>query len=128
WGAAGSAPSTVDLKYYTGTNAPSLLPSKTQFNAYYQVTPLSGSGYSYNISLSYDSSMLGNVSSSANSRMARYKSPSWNLITASSADAVNGILMETPSLAANTLPGNFTGTDVSNPLPVELINFTANAV
>lgn len=127
WGAAGTVPTALDVKYYTGVTAPSLLPSKTQFNSYYVITPTGGTGYTYNITLAYDSASMGNVTSSANARMAHYKSPSWNLRSTSSANAVTGMLAANTSLAASTLPANFTGTDNTNPLPVEMLSFTANA-
>lgn len=128
WGAAGTVPTSVAVQYYTGTNAPSLLASKTQFNSHYVVTPTGGTGYTYTFAMSYDSSMFGNVSSSSATRMARYKSPTWNLLATSSANGISGMLSAGVSAAATTLPANFTGTDVSNPLPVELMNMNANRI
>ena len=128
WGATGTVPTSVAVNYYTGTTAPSLLASKTQYNSYYVVTPTGGSAFTYSIALNYDSSMFGNVTSSASSRMARYKSPNWNLLTTSSATLNGAMLSSGASLAATTLPANFTGTDNTNPLPVNLVSINANKV
>jgi hypothetical protein len=126
WGSAGTVPTSVAIQYYTGVNAPSLIASKTQFNSYYSVTPTGGTGYTYNITLSYDSSMFGTVSSSTASKMARYKSPTWNLLSSSSANGTSGMLSSGVAASYLTLPANFTGTDVSNPLPIELLNLRAD--
>jgi hypothetical protein len=126
WGSAGTVPTSVAVVYYTGTTAPSLLASKTQFNSYYSVTPAGGTGYTYSIAMSYDSSMLGNVGSSSATRVARYQSPNWYLYTTSSANAVTGMLAAGASYGAATLPSNFTGTNNSNPLPVKLLNLAAS--
>lgn len=122
WGASGTVPSSLDVKYYTGVNAPSLLPSRTQYNSYYTVAPTGGSGYTYTVAFAYDTAMFGSVSSASASRLARYVS-SWNLISGSSANA--GLLSSTTALAASTLPATFTGTDQVNPLPVNLISIDA---
>ena len=126
WGATGTVPTSVAVNYYTGTTAPSLLASKTQFNSYFAITPTGGSAYTYSLSMNYDSSMFGNVSSTGNARMARYKSPNWNNVTTSSASSNGGMLSSGASFAATTLPANFTGTDNSNPLPVNLVNIFAS--
>lgn len=128
WGATGTVPTSLDVKYYTGTNAPLLAVGKTQYNAYYAVTPTGGTGYTYNMALSYDSAVMGNVGTTAASRMAYYKSPVWSWLTTSSANGATGMLTSGAAMAATTLPANFTGTNVSNPLPVRLVKFVATAV
>jgi hypothetical protein len=130
WGATGTVPTALDVKYYSGTNAPSLLASKTQYNAYYAVTPTGGTGYTYSIALSYDSAVMGNVGSTQASRLAYYRTSNatWNLLSSSSANSVSGMLVSGSSLAATSLPANFTGTNISNPLPVRLVKFAGLAV
>lgn len=130
WGASGTVPSALDVKYFSGTNAPSLLPSRTQYNAYYSVVPTGGTGYSYNIALAYDSAVTGNVGATSETRMAYYRiaTSNWNLVTSSNANGTSGMLSSGASLSAASLPANFTGTNNSNPLPVMLVNVTAKAL
>ncbi|MDZ4668623.1 MAG: BNR-repeat neuraminidase N-terminal domain-containing protein [bacterium] len=124
WGSAGTLPSSVALRYYSGSNAPNLLTGKTRYNAYFDVAATGGSGYSYNISLLADSSTLGDVSGLSNTKIAKY-STSWNLINTS---ATNGVLGTMFTTAAQTGFGIFTGTDGNNnPLPVTLSSFSARA-
>lgn len=130
WGSTGTVPTALDVQYYSGSNAPSLLASRTQYNAYYAVTPTGGTGYTYSIALSYDSAVMGNVATSNASRMAYYRTSAltWNLLGSSSANSATGLLSSGSSLLANSLPANFTGTNSSNPLPVSLVKFFAKAV
>lgn len=130
WGAAGTVPTALDIKYYTGTNAPSLLASRTQYNSYYSVIPTGGAGYTYSIALSYDSAVTGNVGSTAETRMAYYRTANanWSFVNSSSANVTSGMLSSGSSLPATSLPANFTGTNISNPLPVSLVKFMAKAI
>lgn len=124
WGITGTLPTAVTLRYYSGSNAPSLLSGKTYYNAYYDVAATGGTAYGYNMSLLADSASLGSVSGLANTRLAKYNT-SWNLITASTTNGSNGTLFTTAT--QNTF-GIFTGTDGSNnPLPVTLTSFVAFA-
>jgi hypothetical protein len=70
---------------------------------------------------------LGSVSSAASSRLAYYVGTTWNPILALSGVS-NGMLTTTSSLTSAAFPGNFTGTDLSAPLPVSLVKFVATAV
>jgi hypothetical protein len=119
WGAAGTVPSAVDVKYYTGTNAPGVGTS-LHFNAYYDINATGGSGYSYTIDLSYDTSMLGTVTNSASARMAK-NTAGWITLPGSSASATTGILSSNTSL--NTM-SFFIGVDVTTPLAVKLVSIT----
>jgi hypothetical protein len=122
WGSVGTAPSVLDVKYYSGTNAPNLVSSKTQFNSYASITPTGGSGYNYTLSIIYDSATLGNVASSSNARLALYAGTSWSLYTGSLANPSTGMLQ---SVSTSSTFGNFTGTDNTNPLPIFLLEFRA---
>jgi hypothetical protein len=126
WGAIGTVPSAVNVVYYSGINAPNLIASRTQYNAYTAITPTGGAGYAYGITLIADSATFGNVASSNESRIARYAGTNWNLISNSFANGFTGSLQT----ATNTQSafGNFTGTSNSNPLPVNLLSFTATAL
>lgn len=123
WGAGGSVPSSVDVKYYTGEYAPSLISGRSRFNSYYEVTPSGGTGYTYQMSLSYDSAMFGDVSATGNVRIA-YNTTAWDLLASSSGNGITGMMSTNGPLGASTLPAVFTGTDNSNnPLPVRMLSF-----
>jgi len=121
WASSGVVPTSVNIRYFSGVNAPNLLPSKTQFNSYFDISAVGGSAYTFDLSLMYDSTYLGNVSASTNARIARYNNSSWNLIT-SSTNANIGFMNGANMLSAF---GIFTGTDQNNPLPVKLLSLTA---
>lgn len=124
WGALGSVPSSLDVKFYSGDTAPALLPSASRFSYYTSIIPSGGSGYIYDIALLYDSIYLGTVSGSPNARTAQYNLV-WEHLASSLVNPVSGLLS---SNTASTLTyfGNFTGTDITNnPLPVTLTSFDA---
>ena len=125
WGSVGTVPSAVNVLYYSGTNAPNLISGSNRYNSYYNVTATGGTGYNYGISLIADSAQFGNVSGINNTRIARYTSSNWNLITTSNASAITGT-MQTSANSQNAF-GVFTGTDIStNPLPVKFKSIFAN--
>ncbi len=124
WGASGTVPTSVDVKFYSGVVAPNLTPSRTQFNSYINTTATGGSGYTYQANLIYDSVYLGNVSGSINARLAHYGAPSWYLLPSGGVNPVAGTIA---GGAIHSVFGVFTGTDISNPLPVQLLNFEAKA-
>ncbi|MES2559019.1 MAG: T9SS type A sorting domain-containing protein [Bacteroidota bacterium] len=126
WAATGTLPTSVAVKYYSGVNAPNLLANKTQFNGYVNVTATGTPTAAYGISIISDSAILGNVSGTAGTRLAYYSGSVWNT-TASAANANTGLVSTTGVLTAATLNANFTGTDIANPLPVQLLTFTAKA-
>ncbi|MES2779690.1 MAG: T9SS type A sorting domain-containing protein [Bacteroidota bacterium] len=123
WGSIGTVPTTVNLMYYTGVNAPNLVASKTQMNGYIAATSTGGSGFNYTMNMNYEPALLGNVSSEANLKIAMYKVSVWNFDGASTVNTTAKILNSTTFTGINNW--NFTGTDVSNPLPVELVSLTA---
>ncbi len=124
WGGSGTVPTSVDVKFYSGVVAPNLTPSRTQFNSYINTTPTGGSGYTYQANLIYDSVYLGNVSGSVNARLAQYGAPSWYLLPSGNVNPVAGTIS---GGAIHSVFGVFTGTDISNPLPVQLLSFEAKA-
>lgn len=128
WGATGTLPTSLTVKYYSGVNPPLGTAGKTQFNGYINVTAVGGSGVSYNFSMISDSAILGNVSGTVRTRLA-FLNSSWFMAGSSSSNAITGMLSTTAALAATTLSSiHFTGTDfLNNPLPVELLSFTAKA-
>lgn len=124
WGASGTVPAIVNIRYYSGVATPNLIPSTTHYNAHYRVGQLAGSGYDYSVKLLFDSAVYGNTSSSNTAKLAYYQSPNWNLLNSSSAIS-NNMLSSNNTLTDNTLPAYFTGTDNINALPVKLVEFKA---
>jgi hypothetical protein len=122
WGNAGTVPSAVSVRYYSGANAPNLIAGRTRANAYYDISATGGSGFTFNLTMLVDSANLGNVSGIAQAKMARFDA-AWNLISASTANGNTGMLQS--NIAQNNI-GIFTATDgINNPLPVELLSFNA---
>ncbi len=124
WASIGTVPTALNVLYYSGTNAPSLNAGSTRYNSYYNIVPTGGTGYNFGISLLADSALLGNVSGMVNTRLARFAGTTWALLASSNGNGITGT-MQTTLNTQNTF-GVFTGTDnVNNPLPVQLLQFTA---
>jgi hypothetical protein len=122
WGAGGTPPSSIDVKYYPGADAPSA-GSTPHFKGYYDISATGGTGYSYTVSLSYDTSMLGNVTSSATARLSKYDAGTgWITPSNSSANPVTGLLSSVSSFTGFSI---FTGSDASQPLPLALLELSA---
>lgn len=125
WGNVGTVPSAVAIRYYSGENAPNLIAGRTRYNAYYEVSATGGTGYNYTMNVLADSATFGTVAGISASKVARYDT-AWNLIASSTGNGINGTLS---TVASQNAFGIFTGTDGnSNPLPVEMLAFTANKV
>jgi len=126
WGSAGTLPSNVDLRYYSGVNPSNTIANSTFMNAYWDMQATGGSGYSYNLTLMQDSAVHGTIGDLANLQVAKYAgtSTNWSKITATTVNNITGFMNANSS---NTM-GIFTGTNgVSNSLPVKLIALTASA-
>jgi hypothetical protein len=124
WGSTGTLPSSLDVKYYSGVNPPNTFAGATYMNAYWNIVPSGGSGYSSSIALLQDASILGSVSTSSNLKLSRYVGPGtqWTIPFTTAVDNIAG----TMSVAGINTFGIYTGTDGSfNPLPVELLSFKA---
>lgn len=126
WGSTGTLPTSVDVKYYSGTPAPNLHAVMKTYNGYYSITPTGGAGYTYSISFNYDSSMFGNVPSTSLARMARYSSSSWTNVSSSSANTSNSMMLSNTSFAGSTLAGNFTISDTAT-IPLSNVNLAITA-
>ncbi len=126
WGNAGTVPSAVAIRYYSGENAPNLIAGRTRFNAFYDIAATGGTGFTYNLSLLADSATLGNVAGISPSKLARFETATWNFITNSASNGINGTLATTTPQSSF---GIFTGTDANNnPLPVTLLAFNAQKI
>lgn len=56
-----SLPTSVAVKYYSGVNAPNLPADVNCINAYWEITPTGGTGFTYDITLKYDEAIFGNI-------------------------------------------------------------------
>jgi hypothetical protein len=118
----GVLPASINLRYYTGVNPPA---SSTQkyFNSYCQFLPTGAGTFDADVKLYYDSALFGTVTNAASIQMADYNT-SWTNYASTIINTVE------QSYRVNTI-GNlnlFTGTDISNPLPVKLLSFNGNKI
>jgi len=122
WGGSGTLPTLNYMKYYSGENPPNIYPASAKYmNCYFDITALGGSGYSYEIEFLYDEALSGTVAAESDLRLAKNDGSGWNTYSSVS-----------PVISANSIVvsgltsfSSFTGTDVNNPLPVELLYFDA---
>jgi hypothetical protein len=123
WDASGTPPSSLDVKYYTGVDAPNI-PTAPRFNAHYNITSSGGTGYGYTVDLSYDSSILGTVPNSADARLAKYDGGVWTDYPSSSANPITGFLSSNTTLNSFSI---FTGASASTPLLLQTLDIAATA-
>ena len=126
WGPNGTAPTSVDIKHYTGNVTPSLNPVMKAYNGYFSISQAGGVGFDYNLTLSYDSAMFGNIPRYNQTKMAMYNSGSWSKLSASTPNNISGQLAGNTVLSANALPAIFTVSDTTT-IPPSNINLTINA-
>jgi hypothetical protein len=125
WGSAGTLPTDLAVRYYSGVNPPSTLAGSTFFNAYHQITATGGAGFSYQLNLLADSAIRGSVANMNVANMARFNT-GWQLISGSATQG-NAARLFTTSVQ-NTF-GIFTGTQGNNnPLPVSYLSFMAQSI
>jgi hypothetical protein len=110
------------MKYYSGNNPPNIYPASAKYmNCYFDISALGGSGYSYEIEFLYDEALSGTVAAESDLRLAKNDGSGWN--TYSSVSPV--VSSNSISVSGLSSFSSFTGTDVNNPLPVELLYFDA---
>lgn len=127
WGNVGTAPSSVNAFYYSGTNPANTPSGKTFMNSFINITPAGGSGYSVNLTMMYDSATMGSVVNKNNLILARYTGTGTNWTSSLISSVSNSGFVSTTNV--NPALGIFTGTDAtSNPLPVALTVFNGKAV
>jgi len=121
WGAGGTVPTSVSLKYYSGTN-PLEWTRTYKGNFYYVIEATGGTGYSYDILLYYDHALIGNITSESAIVMSKRPTGAgaWTF-PGSSDNAVSN------SVSATGLSSfsEFTITDDASLLPVEFIELKA---
>jgi len=120
----GTLPTAIEANYYPGT-----LPPDTDgypvLNGYVQVNATGGSGFEYDLELAYEPALLAGISTD-------------DILLTKRSDGIND--WSTWSTSVNTVSrilsvvnidngfSYFTGTDQSNPLPVDLLSFTARTL
>lgn len=119
---SGTLPSAITMQYMSGLDPHHALIGRNYFNSYYFFNTTGGTGYNADVKLFYDSALFKTVPNAASIIMAGTSSTLWNNYPSTIVD------VNEKSFRANGLTtlSSFAGTDVANPLPTELISFTAN--
>lgn len=128
WIAFGVLPNTFNVRYYSGTNPPSSTGYNVT-NCYWSfVQSGTGLSYYYNLNLNYKPTMLGTVPSETNlaltsrpgvgSPWTAFYSSTYTLDTVARS-------IGTTFLSATA---DYTGTDMMNPLPIQLNAFNAKRI
>ena len=124
WDASTTAPTYVNLRYYTGEKPPFTNSASSVMRAYWDFDAPAGY-YNFELKLRYIDSLMGNLPVESDMKLARYDPTTGWLALTGSASICNTAtnINSTPALSQL---GLFTLTDNNNPLPVELGVFTAN--
>lgn len=120
---SGIPPTSLNMRYYSGTNPPSPGIGKNYFNSYYQFIPVGGITYNEDVKLYYDSALFKTVPNAASIIMANFTAIPWSN---NPATIVNTTEQSFRTNGVSTL-NIFTGTDIALPLPTELITFAAQS-
>ncbi len=132
WQTGSTPPSSAPVvKYFSGTNPIAPIASTLYFNCYWQIDVTPSTGYSYILKLFYTDAQLGTITGSSNLRMAKNHtgtSAGWACQCSGSGagsttvDATNRTITNVTPFTSFSI---FTGTDVTNPLPVEFVSLDA---
>ena len=128
YGPAGTVPTNVVARYYSGTNPPAPFVAGARYaNAYFdfQNAGGDGSGFTYQPTLAYDPALLGTIASEAAQRISQRTAANDGYNT-----YANTTVSPAPArtLALGTGLGRFgilAISDAAAPLPVELVRFEA---
>jgi len=121
---AGTAPTAMDVKYYSGCDEPNKESGNNYHNYYVKCTPTGGSGYTYAMNLRFDQAFTGDLPTITDTRLAKYSS-SWYYAAdnAPSSVASAEYILTTAGLTSFS---SFTGSKKGSTLPIELIKFNGN--
>ena len=125
WDALSSVPTTIGVRFYSGEYAPQTSAPHNRTNCYWDIQETGIGFYNYTINLYYKESMKGNITNEADMRLAKMQGVNpWAIYNGglSSTNTINNIL----TALGLTNFSVFTGTDNTNPLPVNLLSFTGN--
>lgn len=128
WGANGTFPTAITVKYFSGEKAPGTT-SFTTSKMYWDISAQDGSGYTYDITLTYDENQLGGITEN-NLHPAKSTDGGNTWIGYTSIGNGAGQFQRNTSKNTITIYGLsdfsiFTLGTLQNPLPVELVSFTA---
>lgn len=132
WGSGGSSyPSSVDVKYYSGVSHSGVLGGGYS-NSYWTINPTGTlTGTTYNITINFGQHETFSISTpSVNTRIAKYNG-TWEVFST----AGTGVWQSELNWASEFITtrgmnsfSDYSLTDASAPLPVELCSFTANVI
>jgi hypothetical protein len=129
WGVGGILPSAVCVKYYSGKAATPASPANNYSASYWEVTAATGSGYTYTPTINFSASERGTVPfTNTDVKQSFFNGAGWQYL-GPSATANTATNPATSTIAnINNQLGSNTAlilTDVSNPIPVDLLYFNA---
>lgn len=130
WGLGGSAyPSSIDVKYYSGTNHSGVLGGGYS-NSYWSINPTGSlTGATYNITINFGTHETYTISTpSSNTRLAKYNG-TWEVFSTPGNGNWQSELNWGSEMITTRGMNSFSDyalTDQGNPLPVELCSFNAN--
>ena len=119
WFGAG-LPSAVTAKFYSGKQHPMGYAGGGS-NCYWTITKTGGTAFTYDLTLNYEDSDLGNVPENK-INLAKWDGSTWQFITAT-VDTVNN----TVTVTGLSSFSDFVLNDLDAPLPVELSSFSVKA-
>jgi len=121
WTSGTSLPSAIQVRYVTGKQHPDITSGNGSY-AYWSITPTGGTDYNYSITLNYDPACLGLVNE-ALLKLAKWDGSGWVYFDGATSDITN----KTVTVTGLSSFSDFVLTSSDNPLPVELVNFSAKA-
>ncbi|WP_157493975.1 T9SS type A sorting domain-containing protein [Fulvivirga imtechensis] len=125
WGASGTLPTVTALRYYSGVNPPSPAPGTAEyFNSYVDIETTGGSDYTYDLKLYYDEALIGTLSSESDIRLSKDDGSGWISFASNTPNTTDNNVTVTGLSSFST----FTGSDIDNLLPVQLIYFNGSAI
>ncbi len=119
---SGTAPTAMDVQYFSGCNPPNRQSGIKYHNYYVKCDATGGSGYTYDMNLRFDKAFYSNLTELPNTGLAKYSS-SWIYDVDGAPVNIAGpeyILSNT----GYTEFSNFTGSEKGLLLPITLIDFS----
>ena len=123
WTSSTNVPPSIVVRQYSGVRPTQIDTANGYMFFYTDIAAVSGS-YNYNLSLNYKDVWLGKVSNETNIKLARKNTGIPWIAFISSLSNVDTIKNTIAANAINDV-ACFTGTDNSNPLPVNLLDISA---
>ncbi|MFC6223712.1 beta strand repeat-containing protein [Hymenobacter artigasi] len=127
YGSAGTVPTSVVARYYSGTNPPAPFVAGAKYaNAYFTFSNdnSDGSAYTYQPTLSYDPALLGTIVGETAQRISQRTASNSGYATFAST-VVNTLSRTLAGPATLDRLGLLAISDAASPLPVQLVRFEA---